>query len=71
MKLVKVAELGQVAVEVSLDDNATVADALRAANKSSSNKDIRIDGTNVSETHRISDQDVIALVPKVKGGISC
>lgn len=68
MILVKVAVVGTRTEEVSLEDNATVADALRAASKSAENLDIRIDGKAASLTTRLSDGDVIHLVAKTKGG---
>lgn len=70
MITVKVAELGQRSEEFLLEDGANVSTALSAAKKTTDNKDVRIDGSNVDTARKLKDGDVISLVPRVKGGRS-
>lgn len=65
---VKVAVVGTRTEEVTLEDNSTVSDALRAANKSADNLDIRVDGKAATLTTKVVDGDVIHLLAKTKGG---
>ena len=67
-KTVRVARLGSAVVEVAVADDATVQNALDAADVTLGNEDIRIDSSSVSASDRIGDADLITIVPKVKGG---
>jgi putative ubiquitin-RnfH superfamily antitoxin RatB of RatAB toxin-antitoxin module len=67
-KVVKVARLGSAVVEVAVDNNATVQDALDAADVVVENEDVRIDGSSVSLSSPIGEAALITIVPKVKGG---
>jgi len=69
MITVKVARLGTAVVEVALDSGASVEDALAAASlELDGNEDMRINENTVSSDDRVSDGDIVTLVPKVKGG---
>lgn len=70
MLTIKVAELGQASTEVTLENSATAADAIRAASKSSEGKAIRRNGKDISADTTLRDGDVLVLVPSVKGGRS-
>lgn len=67
-KVVKVARLGSAVVEVAVDNNATVQDALDAADVVVENEDVRINGSSVSLSSQIGESALITIVPKVKGG---
>jgi len=67
-KIVKVAKLGSTVKTVALDVNATVQDALDAADVSLGNEDVRINGSNVALDSAVGEADLITVVPKVKGG---
>lgn len=65
---VKVARLGDRVQEVILADNATVQDALDAADINVDNEEIRLDNTTVGLNTRVRDKQLVTVVPKVKGG---
>ena len=67
-KTVKVARLGSTVQEVAVDDNATVQDALDAADVIVENEEIRLDGRSASVSTPIGSASMITIVPKVKGG---
>jgi len=67
-KVIKVARLGSTVQEVAVDNNASVEDALQAADIVVENEDIRLDGRSASLTESIGDASMITIVPKVKGG---
>ncbi len=66
MKTVKVAKLGSAVVELLLEDNATLEEAIAAAGISKDGCDVRINGRNSCGT--LNDRDMITLVPAFKGG---
>ena len=65
---VKVAVVGSRTEEVTLNDGATVSEALSAAGRSADNLDIRIDGNSARLTTKVKDGDIIHLVARAKGG---
>lgn len=67
-KVVKVARLGSTVQEVAVDNEASVEDALEAADVIVENEDIRLDGRSASLSDSIGDASMITIVPKVKGG---
>ena len=67
-KVVKVARLGSTVQEVAVENEASVEDALEAADVIVENEDIRLDGRSASLSDRIGDASMITIVPKVKGG---
>jgi molybdopterin converting factor small subunit len=67
-KVVKVARLGSAVVEVAVDNDATIQDALDAADVHIGNEDVRVDGRSVSTSDAIGSTSLITIVPKVKGG---
>lgn len=67
-KVIKVARLGSTVVEVAVDNDAVVEDALEAADVIVENEEIRIDGRSASLTDQIGSASMITIVPKVKGG---
>ena len=67
-KVVKVARLGSTVKEVAVDNDASVEDALQAADVIVENEDIRLDGRSASLSDAIGDASMITIVPKVKGG---
>ena len=67
-KVVKVARLGSTVQEVAVDNDATVEDALQAADVVVENEDIRLDGRSASLSDQIGSASMITIVPKVKGG---
>jgi len=67
-KIVKVARLGSTVVEVAVDNDAVVENALEAADVVVENEDIRLDGRSASTSDRIGEASMITIVPKVKGG---
>jgi len=67
-KIVKVARLGSTVVDVAVDNDAIVEDALEAADVVVENEEIRLDGRSASMSDRIGAASMITIVPKVKGG---
>ena len=67
-RTVRVARLGSAVVEVAVADDATIQNALDAADVHLGNEDVRVDGRSVSTSDRVSSADLITIVPKVKGG---
>lgn len=67
-KVVKVARLGSTVQEVAVDNDATVEDALEAADVIVENEDVRLDGRSASLSDVIGSASMITIVPKVKGG---
>lgn len=68
-KIAKVARLGTAVREVAVADDATVAQALEAADIDIDNEDVRVDGQSASlETRLTSANPLVTIVPKVKGG---
>ena len=67
-KVVKVARLGSTVQEVAVENEATVEDALVAADVIVENEDIRLDGRSASMSEQIGSATMITIVPKVKGG---
>jgi len=67
-KTVRVARLGSAVVEVAVADDATVQNALDAADITLGNEDVRIDSRSVGTSDQIGRADLITIVPKVKGG---
>lgn len=67
-KTVRVARLGSAVVEVAVADDATVQNALDAADVHLGNEDVRIDSRSVRTSDQIGYADLITIVPKVKGG---
>lgn len=67
-KTVRVARLGSAVVEVAVADDASVQNALDAADVTLGNEDVRINSRSVSTSDRIGSADLITIVPKVKGG---
>jgi molybdopterin converting factor small subunit len=67
-KIVKVARLGNAVVTVAVAEDATVQDALDAADITVENEDIRIDEHSADSDDRIGSGNLITIVPKVKGG---
>ena len=66
--LIKVARLGTAVQQVALENGATVADALTAADLQVDNEEIRINQHDASESDVLHNDDIVTLVPKVKGG---
>ena len=66
--IVKVARLGSTVQEVAVENNASVEDALQAADVIVENEDIRLDGRSASLSDAIGESSMITIVPKVKGG---
>lgn len=65
---VRVTELGAFDDDVELERGATVRDALERAGRSSSNaKTLRLNGSETTLDTAIRDNDVIFLVPGLKG----
>ena len=67
-KIVKVARLGTAVSQVAVSEDARVQDALDAAGLSIDNEDVRLNGHSSSVNDLIGDNDLITIVPKVKGG---
>ena len=67
-RIVKVARLGTAVVEVAVDENAAIQDALDAAGIEIENEDVRLDGSSANVSARINSGNLITIVPKVKGG---
>ena len=67
-KIVKVARLGTQVQEVAVPENASVQEALDAADIDIDNEDVRLDGRSVNTTTSIGTGNLITIVPKVKGG---
>lgn len=67
---VRLARLGQGIVEVALpDEKVTVAQALQLANTTpEANWEIRVGGQPATMDTPLADQDVITLVPQIRGG---
>ena len=63
---IKVAKLGAAVKEVMVDDNATLEQTLVAAEMSSEGYSIKVNGRTPCE--RLMNNDVITLVPAIKGG---
>lgn len=59
--LVKVVRLNQPAVEIFVEDDATVEDALEVAGIDSFSFEVRLNGALADETNPVSDGDVISL----------
>lgn len=68
MKTVKIAMVGQAVKEVAVEDTATVNDALVVAELSSEGYDIKMGGATVSLDTNVTDNALIILVKKIKGG---
>lgn len=67
-RIVKVARLGSAVVEVAVDNDAKIEDALEAADIIVENEDIRVDGRSISASSPVGSASLITIVPKVKGG---
>ncbi len=69
MNFVKVAVLGGKVAEVSLEDGATVADALKAAElKETDGMEIEVNKRPADLEDEVYDRDIVVLVPNVEGG---
>lgn len=66
--LVKVAKVGEKVKEVALEDGQTVADALKVAKKTEEGVEVRLNGKPTKLTAKVRDNDVITLVPQIRGG---
>lgn len=66
--LVKVAPYGERVVEVNVDENGTIADALRISSVSQNGRAIRVGGQSRSASDRVRDGDIIVLANKVEAG---
>jgi len=67
--LVKVAAMGELVKEVALSSEATIQEALEAANfETEDAEDIRMNGNEVNLEDTVEDNAVITLVPQVDGG---
>lgn len=65
-KTVKVAKLGAAVVELFLDDNATIDQAISAAGLDKTGYDVRVNGRTSCGT--LNNGDMVTLVPAIKGG---
>jgi sulfur carrier protein ThiS len=68
MNLVKVAKLGSAVKEVALDEGATVANALRAADMTGGDFELRLNGNPATGDTRVRTGDIITLIPAIRGG---
>ena len=66
--LVKVARLGTAVQELALNAGAKVSDALEAADLTVENEEIRVNNSASTVSTLLNDNDIVTLVPKVKGG---
>lgn len=66
---VKVAQLGKPVSEVTLEDGATVKDALAAAGVGAV-KTVHVNNIKSSVKQEVADGDVVLVVPDIKGGIA-
>jgi sulfur carrier protein ThiS len=64
---VLVGKFGEEVQEVDLSENATVGDALRAANITRGNQLMTVNGTSVDESSRLCANDYLLIKPAVKG----
>lgn len=69
MNLIKVAKLGQRVVEVALDNGATVADAIAAAEVDDNRTQLRINGSPAEHDSVVTNGDIVTLIPSIKGGV--
>lgn len=67
-RIVKVARLGTAVQEVAVAEDATIEDALEAADVMIENEDVRVDGRSAEIDDQIGSGSLITIVPKVKGG---
>lgn len=68
MQFVRIARLGAEVKEVALEPKATVADALRVAGVDTKGFEVRLNGVAVDGTKKTQKDDIITLVPQIKGG---
>lgn len=67
MMMVKVVRIPGIVAEVGLEDNATVADALAAANVTpSDNEHMSVNGQTVDSTYVLHDADRLILARQAK-----
>ena len=66
---VKVLKLGYAAKEVEAPEGSTVDDALRLSEMEQEGYSITVNGVGANLTAHLSEGDVVALTPKVEGGI--
>ena len=67
-KIVKVARLGSRVIDVAVGNEATVAEALEAAEVVVENEEVRLDGRSADLSDKVGSALMITIVPKVKGG---
>lgn len=67
MITVKIAPLNGRVVEVSLEEGATIGDALEASGIDAGDREIRQESLVVDEDAVVSNGAIIQLLPKVKG----
>ncbi len=67
MITVKIAPLNGRVVEVSLEEGATIADALEASGIDAGDREIRQESLVVDEDAPVANGAIIQLLPKVKG----
>ena len=64
---VRVGQLPGVVQEIALEDGATVADALAAAELDSEGYEVRVNGTPAEGTTSVSEGQTVLLIKKIKG----
>lgn len=70
MILVKVAPIGKPVVEVMLPMNSTVRDAIASSKVSADGyNDLRKNGKVATMSDLVNNNDIITLVPAIRGGI--
>ncbi len=68
--VVKVGQTGSAVVEIILNGERTVADALRAANlEVSSSSRLRVGGVEAQLTDELEDGDILVVAGSIKGGL--
>jgi sulfur carrier protein ThiS len=68
MLFVKVAQLGAQVREVSLKVDATVDDAIDAADVDVAGFEVRLNGAPAEGDEVVRTGDIVTLVPQIKGG---
>lgn len=69
--IVKIAPLGERVVEVNVETNTTIGDALDVADVMANGRDIRLNNTEATEdTMLTTEGSIITLAQRMKGGVS-
>ena len=66
--LVKVAKLGSRVVEIFVEHNSKIADALRIVEMDSNGFELRVNGAAATTDTVLNDGDIITMIPAIKGG---